>query len=295
MFSTIRLYPTIRRSLKLSPAVLLVALVCGTSATAAESNTIEGVWSFKGGSIAISPLPDGTFQGVVDTETTFAECPHPAGQVAWTSIKQQSDGSFWGYDAWFVREGTNGECRQDPHLGPTAWRVLSEPGGAHYLKVCFSHPETSQPKIAPDGTATEDTFGCVESALISPLPTISGSGSGSGSSGGISFSNTVTLPPSSQCTLQKSLTIKLHDPKYDPLVEVLVKLNGKKVADVKGAKRIKKGVKLTSLPTSGTYKVNVVATTLLKQYLTGSQTYQSCTKGSGKIKLHSKGKKKHHG
>lgn len=275
--------------------MLLAALVFGGAATAAESNTIEGVWSFNHGSIAISPLADGSFQGIVDTETTFVECPHPVGQVAWTDMKQQPDGSFWGYDAWFVREGSSGECKQDPHLGPTAWRVLSEPSGAHYLKVCFSHPETSQPKIAPDGTATEATFGCKESALISPLPTVSGSGSGSGSSGGISFSNTVTLPPVEQCTLQKALTIKLHDPKYDPLVEVLVKLNGKKVADVKGVKRIKKGVKLTSLPTSGAYTVSVVATTLLKQRLAGSQTYKSCTKGSGKIKLHGKGKKKHHG
>jgi hypothetical protein len=294
MFSSMRLHSTVRRSLKLSPVVLLAALFFGGAATAAESNTIEGVWSFNHGSIAILPLPDGSFQGIVDTETTFVECPHPAGQVAWTDMKQQPDGSFWGYDAWFVREGPGGECKQDPHLGPTAWRVLNEPNGAHYLKVCFSHPETSQPKIAPDGTASDATFGCVESALISPLPTVSGSGSGSGSSGGISYSNTVTLPPSNQCTRQKSLTIKLHDPKYDPLVEVLVKIDGKKVADVKGVKRIKKGVKLTNLPTSGTYKVSVVATTILKQHLTGSSTYKSCTKGSGKIKLHHQGKK-HHG
>jgi hypothetical protein len=292
MFSPMRLHSITRRSLKLAPAVLLAALCVGASATAAESNTVEGVWSFKGGSIAISPLPGGTFQGIVDTETTFAECPHPAGQVAWTNMRQQPDGSFWGYDAWFVREGVDGECKQDPHLGPTAWRVLSEPNGAHSLKVCFSHPETSQPKIAPDGTATEATFGCVESALISPLPTISGSGSGS--TGGISYSNTVTLPPGNQCTLQKSLTIKLHDPKYDPLVEVLVKINGKKVVDVKGVKRINKGVKLTNLPTTGTYTVSVVATTILKQRLIGSSTYKSCGKGSGKIKLHRQGKK-HHG
>jgi hypothetical protein len=35
-----------------------------------------------------------------------------------------------------------------------------------------------------------------------------------------------------------------------------------------------------------------VATTILKQRLTGNQTYKACTKGSGKIKL--KGGKKHH-
>jgi hypothetical protein len=34
------------------------------------------------------------------------------------------------------------------------------------------------------------------------------------------------------------------------------------------------------------------ATTVLKQRLTGSQTYKACAKSSGKIKL--KGSKKHH-
>ncbi len=122
----------------------------------------------------------------------------------------------------------------------------------------------------------------MSSNLIAPLPTVVSA-------------NTVTLPPSTQqCTVQTSLTVKLRDPKYDRLVEVLVKINGKKVADVKGIKRLKKGVKLKSLPTSGTYKVSVVATTILKQRLTGSQTYTSCTKGPSKIKLHHRGKK-HHG
>jgi hypothetical protein len=65
-----------------------------------------------------------------------------------------------------------------------------------------------------------------------------------------------------------------------------------KVADIKGVKTIKKGIVLKKLPTTGTYKISVVATTVLKQRLTGSQTYKACSKGSGKIKL--KGGKKHH-
>jgi hypothetical protein len=83
---------------------------------------------------------------------------------------------------------------------------------------------------------------------------------------------------------------KLRDPKYDPLKQVVVKINGKKVADVKGVKRLKKGITLKKLPT-GTYKISIVATTVLNQRLTGSQTYKSCTEGSGKIGL--KGDKKH--
>ena len=50
---------------------------------------------------------------------------------------------------------------------------------------------------------------------------------------------------------------------------------------------------LTPLRRPGTYKVNVVATTVLNQHLSGSHTYKSCTKGSEKIKL--KRVKKHHG
>ena len=89
---------------------------------------------------------------------------------------------------------------------------------------------------------------------------------------------------------QSSLKIALKDPKNDPLIEVLVKIGSKKLADVKGIKKIKKGIVLKKLPASGSYKISVTATTILKQKLTGSQTYTACTKGSGKIKL--KGKKK---
>jgi hypothetical protein len=47
--------------------------------------------------------------------------------------------------------------------------------------------------------------------------------------------------------------------------------NGKNVADVKGVKRLKKGITLKKLP-NGTYKISVVATTVLDQHLAGSQT-----------------------
>jgi hypothetical protein len=52
----------------------------------------------------------------------------------------------------------------------------------------------------------------------------------------------------------------------------------KQVALVKGVKRLKKPT-LTKLPT-GTYKISILATTVLKQRLSGSQTYKSCTAGS---------------
>ena len=90
-------------------------------------------------------------------------------------------------------------------------------------------------------------------------------------------------PCSGRSTFPRSLA--------EHLTEVVVKINGKKVAVVKGVKRLKKGITLTKLPT-GTYKISILATTVLKQRLSGSQTYKSCTAGSGKIGL--KGGKKHH-
>jgi hypothetical protein len=70
---------------------------------------------------------------------------------------------------------------------------------------------------------------------------------------------------------QASLKIVLRDPKYDPLKQVVVKINGKQVALLKGVKRLKKGITLTKLPT-GTYKISILATTVLRQRLSGSQT-----------------------
>ena len=70
--------------------------------------------------------------------------------------------------------------------------------------------------------------------------------------------------------------------------------SGKQIALVKGVKLLKKGITLKKLP-SGTYKISVLATTVLKQHLSGSQTYKSCTPGSGTIGLKRVKKKHHHG
>jgi hypothetical protein len=216
----------------------------------------------------------------------------------WTNMSLQPDGSFWGFHHWY--HGAN--CEPDPTLGQTAWRVLKDATGARHLKVCFSNPGIdSQPTIAPDGApkspseyaAYHVTYGCEESQPLAPLSEVEVPGGKSGSAGsgvgGVTFSKAVILPTG--CVSQSSLKIALKDPKYDPLTEVVVKLNGKQVANVKGVKRLRKGITLKKLP-RGTYKISLVATTILKQKLTGSQTYKSCTKGSGKIKL--KGKKTHH-
>ena len=132
-----------RRVLDRSPqAVLLTCLVATALWTAGASpagaaSSIEGVWAFNGGEIAVQPVANGTFIGTVVTETTFAECVHPVGQQIWTDITPQPDGSYWGLHQWYTEPG----CTLVPTGGKTAFRVLEGPNGAHYLRVCLATPE----------------------------------------------------------------------------------------------------------------------------------------------------------
>lgn len=263
-------------------ALIVIAMqaVCGATAFAATAE-IEGVWSFNGGSIVIQGLSDGSFQGTVVTPTTFAECPHPAGEVLWTNIRPRKDGSYWGYHQWFL----GAKCEVARELGLTAWRTLETNSGERYLRVCFSQPgSNSQPTIAPDGSHANTTYGCSDSAHIAPVPVVS-SNEGSGKSPGqITFAGTVLLPSAKACLKQSSLKIKLRDPKYDPLKTLLVEINGRKVLVLRGVARLRRQIVLTHLP-KGTFKVTVVATTVLNQRLRGSRTYHSCRKANS-IKLH---------
>ncbi len=260
----------------------LAAIPAQASAATSDSgsrtgNPIEGVWAFSGGAVAIEGLSDGTYQGIVVSPTKFALCTHPAGQVMWTGMREQSDGSFWGLHSWFK----GGEkCEENPLRGETAWRVLIGADGARHLLVCFSTPgDASQPKIDAAGKCTGGTFGpAIESNPLGGLP-------GSGPNGGtVVFEKIVLLPGNASCLKRNSLKIRLRNPKYDPLKEVVVKVNGKKVSTLVGTEKLKKPIILKNLP-EGTFKVSIVATTVLNERLRGNKKYTKCRTGAGKIRL----------
>jgi len=249
----------VHKSLKSSVLALLGVLVLGAS-SAAATNEIEGVWSFNGGSVAIQSLPNGTFQGTVVTETKFAECTHTVGEVMWTKITPQSDGSYWGFHQWF-----HSECKLEPQfVGPTAWRVLQNPAGEHYLKVCFSHPGDSQPMIAASGVCTGGTFGAVESALIAALPAAH-----------LSAPTYVTLPRSQKCLSHRAFKIHLHDPKNDPLKKVIITFKGHRTVITRHGSTFIGTISLKGLP-PGTFKVKITATTVLGHDFSSTRTYHTC-------------------
>ncbi len=161
-----------RRALPLLLLVMIALGALGSSAGAAPRSDIEGVWSFNGGNVGIQRLANGTYQGTVVTATQFSNCTHPVGQVMWTDMRQQADGSFWGHHLWY----RGAKCETISQPGETAWRVLESSSGARSLEVCFSYPgQETEPTIAADGTTADDTYGCVKSPLVVALPTRSGS------------------------------------------------------------------------------------------------------------------------
>ena len=272
---------TSHRPLLLAVAVVLALGVGTTSARAAGG--IEGVWSFNGGRIAVQRLSHGTYGGTVVAETKFAQCAHPLGQQIWTGMTEQPDGSYWGLHQWYTAN-----CVEDPVPGPTAWRVVEQPNHSRYMRVCFSHPGTSQPTIAANGapkTASEYaahnvTFGCYSSALIAPLPR---SPKEAGKEG---QKEHLTLPSAKKCLGGKHFRIRLHDPQNDPFKTVTITLNGQKIATSRKGKYVVATINLKRLP-KGVFKVKVRATTVLGHVLSGKRTYHTCT-GKTKSKKRSK-------
>ncbi len=274
-----------------SIAIALAMYLGIGAASAGAASEIEGIWSFNGGEVAIHAISGGKLEGVVVTPTTFDECPHQAGEKMWTGMTLQADGSYWGFHQWLFEK----TCVANPMLGPTAWRVLRTTAGSRSLEVCFSEPGKSQPTISPAGTSTSATYGCKTSAPTAPLPVIVQSGPGGGGQSGerISFAGTILLPKATGCVRRRSLKLKVHDPAHDPLKEVVVWIKKHKVADVRGVKRLKRGIVLRGLP-SGAYTLRIVATTVLDQKLSGKRTYHGCRGRrlrSRKTRLH---RRKHH-
>jgi hypothetical protein len=274
LFQTVRFRPW-------AIVAIVVAALLSIGATSAgdtsESSEIEGVWSFEHGQVDIVPIPGGKFEGIVTVATTFASCPHSVAEHMWTAITPQPDGSYYGLHQWF-----HGNCSPNTTLGPTAWRVLHEPNGSRYLRVCFSNPGTSQPTIAANGAPREPseyaqyhvTYGCISSSLTSALPIAPGAGSGA--SGPVEH---LTVPSAKQCLKAGPFKIRLKEQKYDPFKKVTVTLAGHRVATSRRGGYVVATINLSKLSKS-TFTVKIRATTVLGHHLSSNRTYQIC----GKIK-----------
>jgi hypothetical protein len=247
-----------RKAFLLLATAGMVIVYTGTAgaAGAAGPSSIEGVWSFNGGQIAVQHGAEGTFVGTVVAATQFAECVHPVGQEIWKAMRLQPNGSYWGGHQWYLDKTG---CKENPTPGPTAWRIMEEPGGAKYLEVCFSEPGAAQPMIEPDGSTADTSYGCVTSAPIAPLPT----------SGVSSF-------VAKRCSSGRRFQIHLAEPKYDPFKTIRVTLRSRRLPTARKGRYVIATINLKGLP-PGSFTVEIAATTVLGRHLTGSRTYHTCT------------------
>ncbi len=257
------------RSSLLVAGLVTIMLVVGVASARAESS-IEGVWSFNGGKVAIQEAQsEETFFGTVVAPTKFAQCTHPVGERMWTDMRRQPDGSYWGLHQWFF--GTE-ECIPNPSLGPSAWRVLPGKGGSHFLRACFSEPGSNdQPTIAPSGESAHVTFGCVDSALVAALPEVTPA----------QFERYVTLPGNKSCIARKRLRIHMRAPKNDPFKKIVVTLDSGRVHRIAKVKRhgghAVATLSLKGLSTSS-FTVTIRLTTVLGDHLSRKRTYGICVR-----------------
>lgn len=247
-------------------AAATAALLTMAVGSARASAPIEGVWSFSGGKVAIKEETDGTFVGKVVAPTQFAECAHPVGEEMWTQITLQPDGSYWGAHRWFF---SSADCVANPLPGPTAWRVIGN-SSSRFLRVCFSEPGRDvQPTIAADGTSTNATFGCADSARISSLPNLSSK----------KLAQHVHLPQGKACLGGRKLRIHLQDPDNDPFVKIEVSLRSGKIRRQARIRRhLHNAVAILSLENlpKADFTVSARLTTVLGRHLSLRRKYHKC-------------------
>lgn len=241
-----------------------VATAAADPATTAQADVadIEAVWGFSGGQIAYTNNGDGTYTGKVIRPTTLAQCEHPTGEEIDTGLTRQPDGQWFGRHQWFT-----GSCTPTEQRGNTAFRVLSKPDGAKFLRICFASDQQQdvQPTIAPDGTPANASGPCSDSELISALPAAKPV-----------INDIATLPSSKKCRSRRNFRIRLKEPRGDALASAKVYVNRKLVKTQKSG-RLTAPVDLRGLP-KGRYTVRIIATTVLGKTIKGTRKYRTCAK-----------------
>jgi hypothetical protein len=246
------------------------ASAAADSPSAAADSSLEGVWSFNGGRVAIQSKGDGTMTGTVLAATKFAECQHEVGEQMWTDITAQADGSFSGLHQWFY---DNSGCKANPTLGPTAWRVLPA-GTGKFLRVCMSEPGGPQPTIDADGEYDDATFGCVNSAPVSELPVAKVSEFLDPAAGSAGAGSTLGC-----IATDKRLRLRVRNPQTNPLSKITVAVKG---GGIRKNFRVKPRPKsfvasLNLAPiTAPTVRATVRLTTVLGAHLRHRKVYRRC-------------------
>lgn len=257
------------RRLPLRGVLLLLVAALAMTATAAASSaatpSIEGVWTFNGGTVIIAPGENGQLVGTVASPTTLEACAHPVGQAIWTNLATTGDGMYTGLHVWY--HGSGASCQIVTDRGPTAFRVLAQSDGSKLLRVCFNQPgTTAPPSISADGTGTNVNYGCIDSSPVAALPMTAPS-----------FGSSIILPKTGRhvCLSRRHFVIHIREPRHDPFVKLTVYLGKRIFKVIRRGDEITAKIDLRGLP-RGTYTIRIRARTAVGLVVKGWRTYHTC-------------------
>jgi hypothetical protein len=229
-------------------------VIMGAGAGAARADLIEGSWLFESGQVLVQATGPGAFQGTVVKATQFATCPHPVGQRMWQI--SGSGMSYTGTHIWY-----HDDCSENPG-GQTTWTITSTDPANFTLRFCTVTPGDGPPMFDPSGNPLPGTNCHDLKRLLPPQPAPT-------------FNTVVSLPKATgKCRSRRNFRIRLRQPKADPLVRATVKVNGRQVKVVTGA-RLTAPVDLRGLP-KGRYTVKIAATTATGRLIQGTRKYRTC-------------------
>lgn len=236
---------------------VLAALASAPAASGAEP--IEGSWFFDGGEVLVEPRGAGAFVGTVVRPTRLATCVHPPGERMWAM--SGSGSRYSGTHQWFRDAG----CVPNPG-GQTTWDVGPRQGGGQALRMCTRNPDVGGPPLldAAGQPLDRDTHCLVLERARPALPRPT-------------FVRVVKLPPrrtTTGCNTTRRLRVDLREPRQDPLVSAVVRINGKVVRRVDG-NALRRAVVLRGVPRRRATVVLVVRTASGK-VLRGKRAYRAC-------------------
>ena len=248
---------------------LALTLLAAAPAAAQSPDPIEAIWEFNGGQVAVERQADGSFVGTIVRPTQLSECTHPNGERMWIDVIRQPDGQYFGRHQYFRTAG----CELIER-GMIALRVLQNPEGQTFLRVCFDNPEQDpdeQPTIAPDGSNANTQDGCRDSNLVAPIP-----------QSPPKLADVVSgLPKQTRgCASRRRFPIRLKEPVGDAIAATpkpRVTRNGKQIPVVFRAGRWRSVIDLRGLP-RGRHTFKITARTVRGRTITGSRKYRTCGK-----------------
>jgi hypothetical protein len=223
-------------------ALLVAASFAVACSTAQAASSIEGRWSYSGGEVLVRSTGTDTYTGTVVREVNTSPCRHPAGEVIW-AINDTGEPDLYRGGQTF-RDAA--DCAIAPDRGFARWVVDGD-----RAELCL---------VPPDDVARRP-----ECERITRR---------GGQRSTPSFASTVVLPSTKRCRRDRSLRIRIRQPRGDAIVSALVHVNGKRVKSVPRSE-LDRPIVLRRLP-KRRYRVRVTLQTATERTIRGTRTYRTC-------------------